>query len=322
MTPEDIDMIRQVLPERMDYPYYSDRESAWLLARRMPGDASVRALRQGDVARYLDRPILRPLVAQCGGHLLRRDVEALAEAQRVGGDTAPSQAAAAALEQVWAGSWHDFELRLDAWGLGNDWWAQTSRRGGNLVLQMGFPSDHARLMGKYLRGQRRKDFEFDLHPIRTRGRPTLAWARLDVDLQAGVALIEEVQSDWLRFVSDEVAWLAQQQPRARHLRNAKLYDAALRAAYGKLWPRAMLLAALILLRDELGVGEVYMHMPETGRRLKRIDGLAPPVSLYSALPKRFGFAPVSHAPVFLRKRRRRDLSVLERAGPMFWHMVL
>jgi hypothetical protein len=322
LTPDDIELIRQVLPERMAYPYYRDRESAWLLARRMPGDESVRQLRQGGCARYLDRPILRPLIAGCGGQLRRADVATLAHADRMIDGQSPGPAAMAALEQVWSGPWHDFELTFDSWGTGNDWWAQTSRRGGNLVLQMGFPSDHARLMGKYLARAARKDFEFDSHPIRTQGRPTLAWARLDIDLESGVALIEEVQSDWLRNVQDEVAWLTQQEPRSRHLRSTRAYDTALRAAYGKLWPRAMLLAALIVLRDELGMRELFMHMPETGRRLKRIGGLAPPVSLYSALPKSLGFEAVTEAPVFLRKRRRRDLSVLERRGPVFWRMVL
>lgn len=321
MTPEDIDMIRQVLPERMQYPYYVDRESAWLLARHMPKEvADLRSLRQGPLARFLERPILRPLLARCGGRIARRDVEMLAQAGNIGAAPVPA-AVAGALDTICAAPWHDFELSFTRWGLGGDWWDQTSRKGGNLVLQMGFPSDHARLMGKYAGDRPRKDFEFDLHPIRSEGRPTLAWARLDIDIESGVALIEEVQSDWLRFVREEIEWLEAQNPRARQLRTARQYDAALRAAYGKLWPRAMLLAALILLRDELGLREVYMHQPETGRKLKRIEGLAPPVSLYSALPSRFGFAPVSHAPEFLRKVRRRDLAVLEREGPVFWHMA-
>lgn len=320
MTPEDIDLIRQILPERMRYPYYADRENAWLLARRMPAKATVRSLRQGTLARYLESPVLQPLVAKGGGLIERRDVALLGDANATGAELR-SAALSNALERVWSMPWHDFELTLDVWGQNNEWWTQTSIKGGNLVLQMGFPSDHARLMGKYLGVQTRKDFEFDLHPIQTRGRPTLAWARLEIDLDAGVALIEEVQSDWLRMVKEEVEWLTQQNPRARHLRTARQYDEALRAEYGKRWPRAMLLAALILLRDELGIREVYVHRPETGKRLKRIDGLAPPVSLYSTLPKRFGFEQVSHAPEFLQKKRRRDLSVLQKEGPLFWYMA-
>ena len=320
MTPDEIDLIRQVLPERMTYPYYADRESAWLLARRMAGDTCVRELRQGTCARYLDRPLLRPLVAGCGGMLRQADVDALADAGRLPANGL-GPAALRALEQAWAGPWHDFELSLASWGTGNEWWTQTSRRGGNLVLQMGFPSDHAVLMGRYLGQAVRKDFEFDAHPIRTSGRPTLAWARLDIDLDSGTALIEEVQSDWLRLVREEAQWIAQHEPRSRQLRNAQAYDAALRQAYGKLWPRAMLLAALMLLRDELGIGTVYMHMPETGVRLKRIGGLAPPRSLYSALPKSFGFATTCEAPEFLQKKRRRDLSVLAGCGAVFWRIA-
>jgi len=33
-------------------------------------------------------------------------------------------------------------------------------------------------------------------------RETLAWARLDVDLESGQALVEEIQSDWVRRVKD------------------------------------------------------------------------------------------------------------------------
>ena len=219
MTPEDIVLILQVLPERMNYPYYADREGVWLLARRMGGDTQVRTLRQGDCARYLDRPVLRPLVAGCGGLLRTCDVAALADA----GQADPkglNPAARQALERIWAGPWQDFELTLASWGTGNEWWTQTSRRGGNLVLQLGFPSDHAVLMGRFLGKAGRKDFEFDAHPIRTLGRPTLAWARLDIDFASGSALIEEVQSDWLRLAKEEAAWIAQHEPRSRQLRNA------------------------------------------------------------------------------------------------------
>ena len=46
-------------------------------------------------------------------------------------------------------------------------------------------------------------FEWWSHPVRQDGRHTLAWARMDVDLDAGEALIEEIQSDWIREAVSE-----------------------------------------------------------------------------------------------------------------------
>lgn len=42
-------------------------------------------------------------------------------------------------------------------------------------------------------------FNYCGHPV-SRQRNTLAWARLDLDLNSATALIEEIQSDWIRDV--------------------------------------------------------------------------------------------------------------------------
>lgn len=320
MTPEDILMIRQVLPEDMAFPYYADRESPWLLAQLMPDQARVADLRAATFGKLLNRPLVQPLVARCGGALARRDVWAVAHADRAMRLPVPGGAGLAGLEAAFAQPWQDFGLSFDAWGTAYDLWNQTSRKGGNLVIQLGFPSDHADLMGRFAGGKGRKDFEFDMHPIRTTGRPTLAWARVDVDLASGHALIEEVQSDWLRNVRDEVDYVEYDAPRSRELAQLRAYEAGLLARYGKIWPRAMLLATLMLLRDEFACRTVWMHQPKAGAIYKGIDGVHPPRSLYTSLPKSFCFEPTQAVPPFLQREKRRKLRRLGAKEPLFWRL--
>ncbi|MDJ0630434.1 MAG: hypothetical protein QNJ44_19415 [Rhodobacter sp.] len=322
MSPEDIQFIRQGLPETLAFPYYPDRESPWLLATMLRAPAPVAELRTGPAGRLLGRPLVRPVVAACGGLLHPADVAAVAEAYR--DPDAAGAAGQAGLQAAYAADWSDFEISLAEWGVGRQqWWAQVSRPGGNLVVQLGFPSDHATLMGRYLYGAGRKLFEYEEHPIRQTGRPTLAWARLDIDMDAGVALIEEVQSDWLRFAGEEIAYLARHCPRSRQLRQLQVYEAGLKERYGRIWPRAMLLAVLILLRNELGCREVWMHQPGPGAALKGISGALPPRSIYTALPRHFGFRAVREVPAFLERPARRKLRRLRKgAGPLFWKLAL
>ncbi|MEO1103503.1 MAG: hypothetical protein AAFW98_07195 [Pseudomonadota bacterium] len=323
MTPFDISAVQAVLPDTLPFPYFADRESPWLLAQRMEADARVGELKRSPLARWLDRPLVKPVVAHSGGVVRRADLEAVAYADR-GIEASASAAATAGLVAAYDIPWHDFELSFGWWGTGPyEHWAQMSRAGGNLVMQLGFPSDHAALMGRYLPSGTRKRFEYAAHPVRTTGRPTLAWARIDVDSETCTALVEEVQTDWLRFAARQVEALETFDPRSRHLKSLRQYDAGLRARYGKLWPKATLLAALAVLRDGLGIREVFMHQPGPGQTLKRISGQAPPVSLYSALPKSFGFEPTDSAPPFLQRQRKRDLSRLRRGGaPIFWRLSL
>lgn len=323
MTPEDIALIRQVLPEEMTFDYYDDRESPWLLAQVIGSDEPVTKLKAGPVGKLLVRPLVAPVVAACGGRLAQRDLIAVAHAGRALRMDGVGPAGQAGLQAAYARDWHDFRLSFAAWGVGarDRSWVQMSRSGGNLVVQLGFPSDHADLMGRYLRRAARKEFEFAGHPIRTEGRPTLAWARLDIDLASGGALIEEIQSDWLRNVRDELDNRRVATPRDRHLRAAETYEAELRRRYGTIWPRAMLLAVLALLRDEFACRSVWMHQPGPGAMLKGIRWSLPPVSLYSALPKRFCFQPTREWPPFLARPRKRDQMRLRRKeGPLFWRL--
>jgi len=317
-----INMIRQILPEDMPFRYYPDRESAWVLANLMQGDTAVPDLRASDAGKLLTRPVLRPLVAGCGGVLRHRDVLALAHADRSAA-WALTPAAQAALAPVYAQTWHDFTLSVTDWGSDGYWrFDQVSRPGHSLVVQLGFPTAHAQMFGRYFDGAMRRKLEYDGHPIRQDGPPTLAWARLDLDLETGTGLIEEVQCDWLRFAVREKLRQVRMGAKDRALRTFHAYEQALLTTYAKMWPRAMLLAALYLMREEFGMREVWMHTPHGGAMLKHITHRLPPRSLYTDLPRAFCFEGTRDAPPFLRARRKRHLAHLARQdGPIFWRLA-
>ena len=318
MTPDEIIRLRQELSCTMPFNYYTDRESAWLLQALLPEAAPVRALRQGRLAKLLDRPLVKPLTSAGDGMIRRADLQVLAQADGTVRYDSLNSATLTALERAFDLPWLDFELSFTVWGNSNWHWAQTSRPGRNLVVQLNFPGDHAALLERTVGLQDRGKFECPQHPVRRTGRPTLAWARIDIDRNNGVALIEEIQSDWLRFVRYELDDLRDQRPRSRALRDTQAYEAALTARYDKVWPRAMLLAALMLLRDRLGIAEVFYHQPGPGAVLKHCR---PPVSLYSAVPKAFCFEPTRDVPPFLRPKRRKHLSRLPKDKPLFWKMA-
>ena len=332
MTPDVLTSLRQRLPREMQFNYYADRQSPWLLTHSMPDQAKIAQLRALPVGKLLSRPAMAVLIARSGGLLRRSDLAAIAYADRFDLHDQAGPTGRAALDAVWALTWQDFLLSFAEWGKGGNWAnLQLSREGGNLVIQLGFPSDHAELLGRYLDKDVRQKFEEQLHPVRRDGRPTLAWARVDVDFDTGEALIEEVQSDWLRNVADEVDWLASSEPRSRDLRAHQAYKQALFARYAKVWPQAMLLATLVILRDLLGLRRIWMHQPEPGAILKGIRYSLPPRSLYTALPKAFCFAPVREIPALLDQRRMprlqrqrvKAVKAMARIGrAVFWRLDL
>ncbi|MCP5086342.1 MAG: hypothetical protein GY952_06015 [Rhodobacteraceae bacterium] len=313
-------MIRRILPETSPFHYYPDRESVWLLSQLMEDDIRVSDLRCGPLAKLLTRPSVQPLVAACGGRLRRADLLPLAQCGSVG---AISRVGQLAEQSLYNSPLQGYELSLSSWGMEQrDWrWQQISRPGGNLVLQVNFPPEHAVLFGRNMNWDDWKNFECYSHPVRDRGHPTMGWVRLDICLATGVALIEEIQSDWFRNVRWAREGLERRLPRSRDLRNVAAYEAALFEAYGRSWSRVCLLAALILLRDEFSCREVFLHQPSPGAALKDIRYARPPRSLYSQLPKSFCFKPTREVPDFLQRVQSKTLRRLRgKGGPLFWRL--
>jgi hypothetical protein len=205
----------------------------------------------------------------------------------------------------------DFVITLGQWG--GEHSLQMSRRGHNLVVQLNFTKSHEAEVAR-LSKRARQVFEIPAHPIAQR-RITLAWARVDLNLDDGQALIEEIQNDWLRKVRQWASWFnrwgmegcGQALLRRRFgeplptAQDVARYARALQP-YEKIWAEATLAATLKVLVEQVGIRDVFMHTPESGARLKRIHGTLPPRSLYSTLPKKAGFKRGRTVPGFLEGR--------------------
>ncbi|MFQ5566426.1 MAG: hypothetical protein ACE5EU_08695, partial [Paracoccaceae bacterium] len=184
MQRPELEEIIACLPRgRTLYRYFPDRQALWLLARALDGageGARIADLRQGARARHLGRPAVKAVIAAKGDGLLT----------------------AADLDAAWPRRWRTYRLTLGRWGSDkrrDAAYLQTSRPGWNLVLQMNFSGEHDAPYRRYIGDHMHHPFEFFGHPVARRRGHTLAWARLDLDLATGEALIEEVQNDWLRF---------------------------------------------------------------------------------------------------------------------------
>lgn len=76
----------------------------------------------------------------------------------------------------------------------------------------------------------------------------------------------------------------------------------------------MLFSAISTIKEELGINKIFYHSVETGKWLKNINYEAPPVSIYTDLPRKFCFKAVDFAPEFIASNRaaRRRLKKVKR----------
>lgn len=312
MDIQEFEHLRAALPtERSLYSYYKDRYSLQLLRYAVRTPTPVAQLRHRPVARLLEKPRVKAVLAHCGQALTPALIDA------VDGD--PDE--------------HSYHLSIGCWGAARGQQQQMSRRGTNLVLQLNFSQAHNRVARRLLKLDGDGDpFNYVAHPAlrdrRADRRYTLAWARLDIDLDAGEALIEEIQSDWVRDVAwvrnraerrgDVPQWIRAGRGIQASVEQIVEYDEMVLAPHRALWAEAMLSASLFFLREELGIQQIWMHTPETSEHFKAMQGQAqPPRSLYTDLPRRFCFEHAPTLPGFLARdhrvqrvmRRRPDLSM-------------
>ncbi|MFZ2269818.1 MAG: hypothetical protein WAV95_19770 [Azonexus sp.] len=308
------EVVACLVGERTLFHYYRDRYSIGLLRHLSRQQAlSVADLKQSPFAQLLQKPRVKSVLADMGG----RQLEEFLLASH---DYDANQEA--------------FVLTLDTWGSerGSDRrWKQTSRRGYNLVLQLNFCRRHDQVYQRL--GCTGSHFNYCGHPV-SRQRNTLAWARLDLDLNSGTALIEEVQSDWIRDVVWQQAWITRRLKAGRlasdrmpcrsfncSLQTALDYCHFVLARYSAIWAEAMLWAAIAFLREEIGVARIFYHSAEGGRLLKRINGSPPPRSLYTELPRKFCFAPTGEAPEFLLAEREARKSLQQHPELSFFRLA-
>lgn len=290
-------------PRRLLFRYYKDRYAAMLLERQLQPRLRISTLRTGPYARLLDRPAIKALVASKGDGFLHRDDFA----------------------SLWPYETQSYVVTFARWGSERSRdrrWNQTSRPRHQLVLQLNFPYAHDAEYYRLIPDAEGMPFACSFHPVNMNKRLTMAWARIDIDLVSGEALIEEVQNDWIRNVGGALSaalegWGIYAPDRDK----LKAYAEIVLAPHAAMWSEAVLAAALQVLTRDCGIGRIWYHHCETGCEIKQMTGWRPPRSLYTDLPKRFCFELTDDAPEFILSAQPRWLrKKLERREGKFWRM--
>lgn len=300
MEKTQVDMIRECLGgKRTVFRYAPDSYAIQLLKDYIGNGMGIGALRRSPYAKLLSKPIVMEALAMAGsGQLEMWHLEAVLAKYR---EHKPL----------------NFILTLDEWGTDNKadrHWKQTVRTGYELVLQLNFASDHQQHFKELIQTEFAAPFSYHGHPVKLDGSlETLAWARIDLDFSANQALIEELQSDWVKNATSLEQELYYGQT------NMQQYREVLKP-YAKVWDEALLTATLCFIQHELGIREVFYHSFDTGNRLKGIERYyehgKPPRYLYTELPKKFCFVKTSEAPDFLKQVRY--VHYLQRHGKAQW----
>lgn len=303
------DIIASLPRGRTTFRYCRDKYALFLLGREAGIGRSVRDLRRSRFARLLDKPPVRAVCARAPRGVLS---EAL-------------------LENAWPTPPESYRLTLGIWdGRFDCGFNQVSRPGVNLALQLNFSAKHDRAYRDWIKAKPYCAFGSSSHPVAREGYLTLSWARIDLDPSFGEALIEEVQTDWLRDVQNlrrhigycdspaaqeacVRAWLDREDV---HLDYVNRYIERHVQPHAAIWDEATLTAALWFLRCELGVRRVFYHTLRGGTRLKG-GSWGAPRSLYTALPRRFCFTETEDGPRFLVSGRRRGVRKRARKARYF-----
>jgi hypothetical protein len=214
---------------------------------------------------------------------------------------------------------HCYILSCGSWGSDN-WWErdyyQTSRSGYNIVLRLNFSNQHDSVFNALLSHANRAIFECQSHPIDQK-RITLAWSRIDLDLDKGEALIEEIQNDWLRLLNEQIKLFLERILLNHELDNidqcktlfgdqglVKHYICNIIKVQSKIWSEAMMTATILFLYREFNIKKIFYHSNESADAYKYYGDSKPPKSIYSSLPKKFCFSLTQKRPDFLSYENR------------------
>jgi hypothetical protein len=279
-------------PERapIAFDYFKDAYAGRLLELAIGGGRPVSLLKRSPFARLLEKPSVQRALSLVKNAVLR-----------------PAQLSTLGPETV-----QHYRITFGRWGSSpwDPYWDQTSRPGFNLVLQLNFPAEHDRAYRHLIRAKH-APFATDMHPVRTGDCLTLGWARLDADRDSGEALIEEVQSDWVRGAAaaarEALAWLGDGEPSDigpdlaidSSAAEVLTYVEQVLKPHLELWHEAVLCAAIWFLHEELGTRRIFFHDYDSSAPLKGMAPGAAPRSLYTALPRRFCFQRTKRAPAFI-----------------------
>lgn len=285
----EIKEIIECLPKgKTRFYYFKDRYALLLLRLAIDAQATKKELMRSKFGKLLSKQVVKESLGFCRG-------------ARISSHT---------FDAYWPSRYECYFLTLGLWGSNSRYRDQTTRRGYNLVLQLNFTSKHDEPYRKLIDPDEEFPFEYDGHPIASGSQRTLAWSRMDIDLCRGEALIEEIQTDWVRYAlaarrralnaKDTIQFYGTTMHRDRVIRYV---DSVLRQ-HEEIWDEAMLSSTIHFLREELGIRSIYYHTYESGARLKHIHYRLPPRSIYSRLPKRFCFTDTDQRPEFLPAKAR------------------
>lgn len=288
MDKEALEFVRAVLPKgRTIYHHYEDRYAVLLLHNYLKaGPQNVQDLKKSHLASLLRRPLVAEVMSRTGRNWLEL------------GD----------FDQCWPDTLDAYRLTLDSWPSTEEIprrsWHQVTRHGYSLVLQLNLPVSHKRELSRSIDDVDRYT-SHAYHPVAGAEELTLAWSRIDLELNRGEALVEEIQSDWVR----DVKYYAQANWNESDSIWKPYYEDYLKPR-AKNWASTMLSATLWFLLQELGIKTIFYHTFETGLKLKQIQYRAPPKSIYSDLPKQFCFRLTHNGPSFLRDSEDRHVRKL------------
>ncbi|NRB38083.1 MAG: hypothetical protein HRU20_06395 [Pseudomonadales bacterium] len=259
--------------------------------RQKTAALNIQQIKQSKHERLLHKPILQDIKAHAGDGFIHKEQLQCCAANK---------------------TLFPFVLGLSSWGTGRRGGDQTTRNQANLVLQLNFSNQHDAVYQSLVKPRKDGDnegpFEYSGHPIAGGKRNTLAWVRMDIDFDTNEVLIEEVQMDWLRYVDRSLRRIKMRRRRHEKAKpsdawfgingsyeNLETYIDDVVTPYRAIWAEAALTAAIDFIRSELGISTIYYHSLDTGKKMKAVPG-SPPRSIYTDLPKKFGFVKTNVAP--------------------------
>lgn len=295
MKPQLANDIIACLPSgHTPFLYSRDDYAFHLLGRALKNkELSIHTLKKSNYSPLLSKPKVKSFLALSGSQTLSADHLHYG----MGGSDATK-----------------FNLSLGTWGAekhDHAGWTQTTRGKANLVLQLNWGIQGvSKLEQAYRSNIGHVHYGGHYHPI-SKQQNTLSWARIDCDLNTGEALIEEIQSDWIRgfmetesrltalLKNDEEKIELQDSIKQFLCREHYLWEKV--RQYKNLWAETTLIAALRFIHEDLGIEHIFYHSFESGCALKRIAGAQPPRSLYTDLPRKFCMQKSQEIPSFLKQ---------------------
>ncbi len=253
MKEEFVHEIIDCLPKgRTLFYYFKDRYALLLLSYFIDVCKHIHDVKKSRFGRLLNKPLVKEIIKNVGDGILTKE--------RLGA--------------VWPPYHECYLLTLGKWGNRSEWaryYNQTSRSGTNLVLQLNFSSKHNRQYYRLIKPDKNHPFEYACHPIAGNLHRTLAWARIDLDFDTDEALIEEIQTDWIKMATRGKATAeaiendrnGRQRVVQRYIESFG-YDPKALTKYVNdilkphiaIWDEAMLAASIWFLKEEIGINKI------------------------------------------------------------------